>query len=546
MSASTTTRSANWIKLVLTVLLLYGLYYSTFSWLIIKDWSRDDYSYGYLIPPILIYLIWTKRGSLTGLSSIPSWFGIIPLSIGIAFYWLGELSGEFFTLYFSFWLITVGLCWIVLGWEKLKTISFALIFALAMFPLPNFLHTKISVKLKLISSQIGVDMIQLYGLSAYREGNVIDLGFTQLQVVDACSGLRYLFPLLIMGILLVYFYKARFWKKVIVVISTVPLTIITNSLRIALTGILFETWGPRVAEGFFHGFSGWFIFMFGLAVIIFEMWALNGFRTFRSFGLLSSSKENSDIESDSAPQTSDFQFGSTEYDVSRTSNLRPPTGGLLKAILRPLQFVVAVILLAASLVLAQGVEFREKIPPNKSLSQFPLTIGQWIGKRESMEQRFINALDLSDYVIVDYKNSLGKQINFYTAYYESQRKGESIHSPATCLPGSGWTFNDAGTVRIPVTYKSNITMPVNRAYMLKNDYRQLSYYWFPQRGRILTNAYQLKLYAFWDALTRQRTDGALVRVITPVYKDENLENAEKRLQSFTRELVPELAKFLPD
>jgi EpsI family protein len=81
--------------------------------------------------------------------------------------------------------------------------------------------------------------------------------------------------------------------------------------------------------------------------------------------------------------------------------------------------------------------------------------------------------------------------------------------------------------------------------MEKGGVRQLTYYWFPQRGRILTNAYQLKLFAFWDALTRQRTDGALVRVITPVYEFERLENAEKRLQEFVKEVVPVLDEYLP-
>jgi EpsI family protein len=89
-------------------------------------------------------------------------------------------------------------------------------------------------------------------------------------------------------------------------------------------------------------------------------------------------------------------------------------------------------------------------------------------------------------------------------------------------------------------------MPVNRAYLEKKGYRQLSYYWFPQRGRILTNAYQLKLYTFWDALTRRRTDGALVRLITPVYENEKPEDAEKRLQTFMRVIVPVLDEFLPN
>jgi len=234
-------------------------------------WKSDDYSYCYLIPFIVLYLIWEKRNKLVNFSSVSSWKGLIPFILGIVFFWLGELGGEYFTLYISFWLVMVGLCWMHLGWKKLKTIGFALIFILTMFPLPNFLFNKISVYLKLISSQLGVAMMQIYGMSAYREGNIIDLGFTQLQVVDACSGLRYIFPLIVLGILLAYFFRAAFWKKVIVVISTIPLSIITNSLRIALTGILYEVWGAKVAEGFFHGFSGWFIFMFSLAVLLLEM-----------------------------------------------------------------------------------------------------------------------------------------------------------------------------------------------------------------------------------------------------------------------------------
>lgn len=122
--------------------------------------------------------------------------------MGIAFFWLGELGGEYLTLYLSVWLVLVGLCWFHLGWQKLKIIAFPLVMALAMFPLPGFLYGKISVQLKLISSHLGVAMMQLSGMSAYREGNVIDLGFTQLQVVDACSGLRYLIPLIVLGVLL--------------------------------------------------------------------------------------------------------------------------------------------------------------------------------------------------------------------------------------------------------------------------------------------------------------------------------------------------------
>jgi EpsI family protein len=219
-------------------------------------------------------------------------------------------------------------------------------------------------------------------------------------------------------------------------------------------------------------------------------------------------------------------------------------------------------------------------------------VGQWTGTSEPMEQQYIDALQFSDYVIMNYQDRQGRSVNFYTAYYESQRKGESIHSPETCLPGGGWEFREAGAVTIPVAVKQMGTdtylisagekgadtvpvsakngtdtnfpaenrsqslfslgnqspfspMKVNRAFMEKSGSRQLTYYWFAQRGRVLTNLYQLKLYAFWDALTKQRTDGALIRLITPVYEREKLEDAEARLQSFTREIVPVLDGFIP-
>jgi exosortase D (VPLPA-CTERM-specific) len=536
------------IKALTLVFLLAGIYYSTLVWLEHKDWGRADYSYGYIIPLVSLYLIWEKRQERKEKLSVPSWAGFVPLALGLALFWLGELSGEFFSLYLSLWLVVVGLCWITLGWDKLKVIGFALLIALSMFPPPHFISDGITLRLKLISSKLGVALLQAYGMTAYREGNVIDLGFTQLQVVDACSGLRYLFPLLIMGILLSYFYRGALWKKILLVLSTIPLTIITNSLRIAMTGILFEVWGPAVAEDFFHGFSGWLIFIFGLAVLLLEMWVLNGFRTFgKTLGALGSfgtSKDEKILATDPhGPTQKNSSEAINDINALNALNVTPAPVGW-KALLHPPQFVVAVVLLAGTLALAQGIEFREKIPPAKSFATFPTEVGGWTGKRDVMESKFVQELDLSDYVIVDYQNG-SKGVNFYTAFYESQRKGESIHSPETCLPGSGWEFNNAGSVTLPLKARNGEPMRVNKALMEKGAFKQLSYFWFPQRDRVLTNAWELKLYNFWDALTRQRTDGALVRLITPVYAGEEVGQAEARLTAFTQAIVPVLNEFLP-
>ncbi len=515
------------------ILLFYGIYASTLRWLVINDWEREGYSYCYLIPFIVIYLIWLKWNEFRAVESKPSWLGLFSLLPGLFFFWLGELGGEFLTLYVSMWLVLIGLCWMHFGWRKLKVIGFPFFFILTMFPLPAFLNTKIMLQLRLISSKLGVTIIQLYGMPAYREGNIIDLGFTQLQVVDACSGLHSLISLMVLCLLLVYFFKAHFWKRAVLFISAVPLAIFSNSMRIALTSILYKVWGAKVAEGFFHGFSGWLIFVFCIPILLIEM---RGLKKVGGQRLEVRGKKDDD-----RPPASNLKLQSPKNETLFKPNASKGIRALLKA-----QFIVAVILLAATFGFSHGIEFREKTPSNKPFSEFPLHVGEWSADRnQTMEKEFIEALDLSDYVIIDYQNSHGRQVNFYVAYYESQSKGQSIHSPATCLPGSGWTFKQAGAVTIPLSSGDGGSMEVNRAFMQKGGYKQLSYYWFPQRGRILTNAYQLKIFAFWDSMTKQRTDGALVRLITPVYEFEQLEESEARLQGFTREIVPVLSEFIP-
>ena len=502
----------NSFKIALYGLLLTGMYYSAATGMI-RRWGRAEYNYCYLIPFVVFYLIREKRARLSALPSVPSWKGMIPFGFGLAFFWIGELGGEYFTLYISFWLVVVGLCWTHLGWQKIKTIAFALFMILTMFPLPNFLYNKISIKLQLISSKLGVSLMQFYGMSVHREGNLIDLGFAQLQVVDACSGLRSLISLTVLGLLMAYFFRASLWKRVILLVSTLPLSIFANSIRLALAGILSEIWGYEIIEGFFHGFSGWVIFGFAFAILLLEMWILAKISPFNTSSAPASTSEK-EIREKISPRRKESVF------------------------------IVAIILLGATMSFSHGINFREKIPIIKSFDQFPLHAGEWRGIRQNMEQRFIDALNFSDYAVIDYHNSSDESVNFYAAYYESQRKGESIHSPATCLSGSGWLFRDAGDITFSTPGFNGGFMRVNRAHIEKLGSRQLCYYWFPQRGRILTNAYQLKFFVFWDAITRQRTDGALVRLITPVAEFEELEQADARLQGFIRLIAPVLEIYI--
>ncbi len=532
------TRGSGWLRIPLYTLLLFSIYRSPLTYLL-GEWRKEDFTYCFMVPFIVLYLIREQRGTLKTTPSLPSWKGLIPIILGIGLYFMGELAAEYTTLYLSLWLVIVGLCRLHLGWHKLKIIAFPLAFSLASFTPPSALYLPLTFRLKLISSQLGVAMMQLYGLSAFREGNVIDLGFTKLQVVDACSGLRFVIPLFLMGLLLAYYYKAPLWKKLFLVLSTIPLSIFTNSLRIALVGILYQFFGAAAAEGFFHDFTGWFIFLVTLALLLLESRLLNN--------------GQSTVDSGQSAVDEGQGTGCRERTVGgEESRVKDPkeAGDLAEArkigpLLRSPQTPAAVILLSVTLLLSQGVNFRENKPPLKSFLDFPLQVGRWSGVRTTMEQEFLEALQLTDYAVVNYRDGQEKEVNLYVGYNGSQTKGKATHSPATCLPGNGWDFRESGTTELLPWVGKSTPMRVNRAFMEKSGVRQLVYYWFPQRGRILTNLYQVKMYNFWDAVTRQRTDGALVRLITPVYGAEQPAITEARLRGFAGEIAPLLDSYLP-
>jgi exosortase D (VPLPA-CTERM-specific) len=512
-------------------ILLSLMYFSAYRWLVQQDWPREDYNYAYFVPVLVLYLAWELRGRWRREPAAPAWGGFLVLMPGILLFLIGELAGEYFSQYLSSWLVVVGLLWIHTGRRKVRTMTFPIFLALFMFPLPHFINTKLSFNLKLLSSEIGVRIIQFLDISAYREGNVIDLGFTQLQVVDACSGLRYLFPLLLMGILMAYFYRAATWKRCIIALSTIPLAIITNSLRIALTAVLYPVFGRAAAEGFFHDFSGWAIFMISFAVLIAEIWLLGRIapRPGESFWKKQPGMQDGRDDGAAKPE---LPGRAPEWVAAGSSLLQP-------------RFLAATGVLAATLVLLSAVDLREQTPISRPFNAFPLAVGSWTGERQFLEQRFIDELDFSDYVSVNYSKPGEAAVNLYVAYYASQTKGKSIHSPETCLPGSGWIFRNAGAVTISLPGNVPSSLTAMRAVMERGGIRQLVYFWFKQRDRVLTSTYEVKFYNLVDALVRNRTDGALIRIISPITSSERVQDVDSRLQSFLKEVSPLLAEFLP-
>ena len=246
---------------VLCAALLGVIYYDALA-VMVSVWVDDEnYGHGFFVPVISLFLIWMKRAKIRALESQGSWWGLSLILAGLALYVMGELGTLAPLLQLSFWLVVVGLCWAALGGEILRELSFPLLYLLTMIPLPQFLLQGLSGQLQLISSALGVGCLQVIGVTAFREGNVIDLGPIQLQVVEACSGLRYLFPLMSLALLCAYLFRAPMWKRAVVFLSSMPIAIVLNGFRIGVIGVLVEYFGAGAADGFLHLFEGWVIFL---------------------------------------------------------------------------------------------------------------------------------------------------------------------------------------------------------------------------------------------------------------------------------------------
>ena len=487
----------------------------------IQKWDSPEYSHAYLIPFISLFIIWQNHSEFIKYKFSGSWLGVLILLVGLFLLLLGEMSTLYIIIKYSLLVVIFGLVLSLTGVKRFHYFLFPIFLLFFTIPLPNFIYNNLSAYLQLISSSIGVEVIRLFGISVFLEGNVIDLGNYKLQVVEACNGLRYLFPLVTLGVIAAYFYNDSFWKKCIVVISTLPITILMNSIRIGVIGILVEHWGIAMAEGFLHDFEGWIIFMVCFSILLIEMWLLTKLTTGRSLR---------DVLSIEVPT----KLNMNNFNVSERHIPKP--------------FYVSVFILLLILFAQYALpERQENVPERSQFIEFPVDISGWQSTRKSMEAKFINALKFEDYLLANYSSNAGA-LELYIAYYESQRKGESAHSPRSCLPGAGWKITDRGLVNI--SYKNHVNIdtqiPVSRMLVQQGDSRYLMYYWFKQRNRHITNEYLVKWYLFLDGIIKNRTDGALIRIMFPIAQHQDISTADETVQLFLQETLPILPEFVPD
>ena len=503
-------------------LLLLGLTFKSCLSDMVTIWINvEEYSHGFFIPVISVYFLWLRRRQLNFVEqfkgSLP---GLIIVIVGLILFVLGGLATLKIVEQYAFIITVTGMFTVAFGLPGLRIGAIPLLFLVFMVPFPSFIMNNLSSKLQLISSWLGVEFIRSCNIMVYLEGNVIALGGYKLQVVDACSGLRYLFPLASLSFLCAYLFRGPFWQKALIFLSSAPLTIFMNSFRIGVIGVLVHNWGTEMAEGFLHDFEGWIIFLICMGLLFIEMWL---------FSRLSGRKAAfNELVLIPGEWSGDPKLPSTEIAFNKS-------------------IFLLLLIFCGTTIASSYIQGREDIiPTRKAFLSFPLHLGKWQGRNEYMDQYFLNELKLTDYVIINYTQpESGSNTNFYSAYYQSQREGVSVHSPKGCLPGDGWQITQFGQRDFPDIKLQGNSLKLNRAIIEKGDSRQLVYYWFQQRGRTITNEYLVKWYLFYDAITMNRTDGSLIRLVTNVGTAEDMEIADQRLKSFLRDLIPVVQTYIP-
>ena len=492
-----------------------------------ENWQTPEYSHGPLIPIISGYLL------LRQLKHVPEqpgavpdrWPGFVVLMIALLIGLFAKATHIDRIVSGAVIIWVGGMLLTSFGWSRGKHLWPPVVHLAFMIPLPLFLYWKVSLVLQGVSSELGVEVIRMMGIPVFLDGNIIDLGEFQLHVAEACSGLRYLFPIMSFTYIFAVLYQGSIWHKAVLLLAAIPIAVLMNSVRIGIIGIVVNSFGIEHAEGFMHYFEGWVVFliciiaMIGLARL---MQFVSGDR--RSFA-----------------EVLDLDLDGLGSQVARIRHVVPSV---------PMMGSVTIFAASAALWSVFMITTPSQIERDPFLL-FPTQVGDWNGLRNpDLEPNIARSLEADDYLTMNFRGEgTAPPVDFFVAWYRDQQSG-GIHSPEICLPAGGWEMSEIKEVDIPLEIVVDgvprvINVPVNRAIIQKGLARQLVYYWFDQGGKRITSDYAAKIWLLWSSFQYGRTDGALLRLVTRVGDGAEAEAiADERLQSLMASVFPVLPQFL--
>lgn len=487
---------------------------------LLEVWHSPDYSHGPLIP-LLSGLLFLRqlKGEAIVTGPVNRWPGFVLMVVSVGF---GVLSRMVETpivgaIAMIFWFGAILL--ICFGWDQGRRFWPPILHLFFMLPLPPTMYYRLSISLQLISAELGVWLLRLADIPVFLEGYIIDLGVIKLHVAEACSGLRYLFPILSFSYIFAVLFRGSILMKAIMLLSAAPIAVAMNSARIAIAGFIVQYQGVDHLEGFSHFFEGWIIFLLSI-IMLFALARL----------LLVFQREKLTLI-----EALDLDFSGLVPQARRIS-LIEPSNALV---------AMAFVTLGTAFLWQVFPNIRTVEPARVELTTFPPEIGDWVGE----EPRFLNAevarvLKSQDYTLTTYHKPGMGEVEVFAAWFRDQTVS-GAHSPEVCLPNAGWEFASFDRRDISLELGSNKPFPVNRALIQKGEDRLLVYYYYVQNGRQIAWDFGSKLWLLWDTVRYGRKDGGLVRLVTPIGRNESEASADLRLQDMARELDSRLSRFFP-
>ena len=492
---------------------------------LVYDWSIDNnYSHGFLVVPLAAWVVWRRRAHLASLPVRPSVAGLLVVLACTSMLVVGLLGADLFLTRVALLGTLAGTVLFIWGRQHLKELGFPFLLLVLAIPIPAIIFNQITFPLQLLASRFGELTISACRIPVLREGNVLTLATTSLEVAEACSGIRSLVSLLTLAVIWGYVTESPSWLRWLLATCSVPIAIFANGIRVAGTGIAAHFLGPAAAEGFFHTFSGWMVFVVAGALL------LTVHRLASWLGPSGRTKPEAD---------------GPRVEVSATTQQRPPDhAGLIP---RSLVVTGCFVIAAAALGALTRTEATALTRPLRTL---PLSIGRWEGRDgPAFDAQVVAVLGVDEYVSRGYFAPGEPWVSLYVGYYRSQRQGQTMHSPLNCMPGAGWEPVARGRVAVPVAAGGGVgrdRVEVSRLIVQKGLDRQLVLYWYQAHGRVVASEYWGKIYTVVDAIRLNRSDGALVRVIVPIAsQDAAAEQATERIAlEFVSTLLPVLSPHL--
>ncbi len=473
--------------------------------------SDPNFQHGIFVPVFALFVVWQDRKQLAAIAPAPSWIGlplIVPSMVALV---LGVLGAEIFSQRVSLLILLAGLIILFEGWKFFRAVLFPWAFLFLMVPIPSLILSPVTFPLQLLASKLASGMLEMVGVPVLLQGNMITLARMQLDVAEPCSGIRSLLTLLTLAIIYGYLLETRMWVRVVLACSAVPIAVLANCFRIFVQGLLVHSGHESLAEGISHELWGLLVFatalvmLFALHHVISLVWKHD-----------SGSQRSAVFPEQQSARREPLELWSARFGI------------------------VAVLLLTTAIGLqvhASGSVHHVGLLPSE--------IGNWKGVDKPISQQELDILGPGEYLMRDYEsvNQPKQTINVYIPFFPSQKVGDTVHSPSHCLSGAGWIPLSRKVIQLKLPNGSSI--PVNRYVVSRSGEQQLVLYWFQAHGRVVAREWEAKYYLIDDSIHMNRSDGGMVRLMTPMLEGETPDATQERMMNFVSPLLPLLDSYIP-